>query len=79
MRGRPKKVSVMQETPHRSNPERRATTSMNFVAEPISIAAELNTTTVQQDDGLSNYTSSQIHTRSCGTLKVMGCDEHECI
>ena len=43
----------MQETPHRSNPERPAVTSMSFVAEPISIATELDTT-VQQDDGPSN-------------------------
>ena len=74
MRGRPKKVSVVQETPHRSNPERRAATSMCFVAEPISIAAELDTT-VQQDDGPSNYTSSQKHILAI--LKLMGCDEHE--
>ena len=56
MRVRPKKASIVQETPHRSNPERCAATSMSFVAEPISITAELNAT-VQQVDGLSNYTS----------------------
>ena len=70
MPGRPKKVSVVQETPHRLNP---AATSMSFVAEPISIAAELDTT-IQQDDGPSNYASSQKHILP--VLKL-GCDDHK--
>ena len=70
LRGRPKKVSVVQETPHRSNPERRAATGMSFVDEPISIPAEIDTT-----EGPSNYTSSQKHILD--VLKLMGCDEHK--
>ena len=65
-----KKVSVVQETPHRSNPERRAATEMSFVDEPISIPAEIDTT-----EGPSNYTSSQKHILD--VLKLMGCDEHK--
>ena len=70
LRGRPKKVSVVQETPHRSNPERHAAIGVSFVAEPISIAAEIDTT-----EGPSNCTSSQKHILE--VLKLMGCDEHK--
>ena len=70
LRGCPKKVSVVQETPHRSNPERHAATGVSFVAEPISIAAEIDTT-----EGRSNYTSSQ--KKILEVLKLMGCDEHK--
>ena len=70
LRGRPKKVSVVHETPHRSNPARRAATGISFVAEPILIAAEIDTT-----EGPSNYTSPQKHTLE--VLKLMGCDEHK--
>ena len=70
LRGCPKKVSVVQETLHRSNPERRAATGMSFVDEPISIPAEIDTT-----EGPSNYTSSQKHILD--VLKRMGCDEHK--
>ena len=69
--GCPKKASAVQETPHHTNPEHCATTSMSFVAEPISIAAELNTM-VQQDDGPNNYILSQKHILA--VLKLMGCD-----
>ena len=70
LRGRPKKVSVVQETPHRSNPEHHTTTGISFVAEPISIAAEIDAT-----EGPSNYTSSHKHILE--VLKLMGCDEHK--
>ena len=68
LRGRTKKVHVVQETPQ--NPERHAATGISFVAEPISIAAEIDTT-----EGPSNYTSSQKHILE--VLKLMGCDEHK--
>ena len=54
--GRPKKVSVVQETPYRSHSEGHAT---RLVVEPISITAELDTM-VLQDDGPSNYASSAV-------------------
>ena len=54
LRGRPKKVSVVHETPHRSNLERHAATGISFVAEPILIAAEIDAT-----EAPSNYTSPQ--------------------
>ena len=67
-RGRPKKASTVQETPHGLNPERRATCTSRFAAEP---ASELDT----MNEGTSNYASSQVHI--CQVLKLMGCDEHE--
>ena len=68
-RGRPKKASAEQETPHRLNPERRASCTSHFVAEPTS---ELDT----MNEASSNYASStQIHI--CHVLKTMGCDEYE--
>ena len=66
-RGRPKKASTTQETLHRLNPERRATCTSRFAAEP---ASELDTT----NEGSSNYVSSQIH--KCHD-KGNGCEEHE--
>ena len=67
-RGRPKKASAVQETPHRLNPERRATCTSRFSAEP---ASELDT----MNEGTSNYASSQVHI--CQVLKLIDCDEHE--
>ena len=67
-RGCPKKASAVQETPHRLNPERRATCTSRFAAEP---ASELDT----MNEGSSNYASSQIHI--CQVLKLMDCDEYE--
>ena len=67
-RGRPKKASAVQETPHRLNPERCATCTLRFAAET---ASELDT----MNEGTSNYASSQVHI--CQVLKLMGCDEHE--
>lgn len=69
-RGRPKKASTVQETPHRLNPKRRATCTSRFAAEPP--ASELDTV---MNDVSSNYASSQLHI--CQVLKLMGCDEHE--
>ena len=58
----------MQETPHRLNPERHATCTSHFAAEP---ASELDT----MNEGTSNYASSHVHISQ--VLKLMGCDEHK--
>ena len=64
---RPKKASAEQETPHRLHPERCATCTSRFAAEP---ASKLDT----MNEGTSNYASSQVHI--CQVLKLIGCDEH---
>ena len=70
-RGRPKKVSAVQETPQaqRLNPKRLATCTLHSAAEPDS---DLDTA---RNEESSNDASSQ--ERICQVLKLMGCDEYE--
>eukprot|EP00731_Ephydatia_muelleri_P002645 Em0001g2645a len=70
-RGRPKKVSAVQETPQaqRLNPKRLATCTLHSAAEPDS---DLDTA---RNEESSNDASSQERIRQ--VLKLMGCDEYE--